>query len=811
MDLALVNFNTGEISPKIDARSDTEKYAGGCRLLDNMIPTVYGAAERRPGAKWISDAKVAGHKSRLIPFVYSSTVAYMAEFADADLSGNKYCRVFDTTGALIWTSSANAHPYATDDFDALQYKQLGDVLWLIHPKYKPRKLTRTSVSTFSIAEIPFERGPFLTRNDLSANPLYSSGTTLATMKITRTGTSPNYTWYLTCDKAFFDSTHVGAFFSLTFPKYTTRIEVTPASTADGSYKTSATMQNVRGTFTFATQGVWSGVVQVLRNVNGTGEEIFREYGNVSGGNRNISFSTTESESNVTYRVRTTSSEASGWKMELVSEVPSYTTIVKVITKNSTTECTVGVYEYIDVTNDLNKTTMKWAEGAWSDYRGYPAAFTFFEGRAVYAGGYEAATAPLALSRSTVWLSATGDYEEFMTDVKDADPFTLTIESTNPIRWVESAESLLVGTAGDEWRIASSKLDQPVTPTNFTIRQQSFYGSTALQPLKINNTTLFVDFVGRKVRELVFDADQQKYLAPDMTALAEHITTSGIVSFARQKNPESIIWCTLADGTLVSMCYQRDQNVVAWARHTVGGSAFIESVAVTPTTTEDQIWLMVKRTINGSTYRSIEILAPRALPASVNDATFVDSYVTYSGTAANTSPASHLKVCSVVCLASGVVQTIGGVPTALGDAIAYTGTTNSSGVFTLPTNITATKMIIGLPYTWKLIPNRLDVTRAGTSTQGTIARIGEIAINFLKTLGVSFGSPESSAYDETTYELYDIDFAKEQLATKAALHTGTVRVASNSGFDYEDSIILTNAGPYPCTIRSMIPVKDETGR
>ena len=52
--IAIVNLNGGEYSPKIDARSDTEKYASGCRTLQNMIPSIFGGTEKRPGTEFIS-------------------------------------------------------------------------------------------------------------------------------------------------------------------------------------------------------------------------------------------------------------------------------------------------------------------------------------------------------------------------------------------------------------------------------------------------------------------------------------------------------------------------------------------------------------------------------------------------------------------------------------------------------------------------------------------------------------------------------------------------------------------------------------
>ena len=54
MKTAVVNFNGGEFSPKIDARSDTEKYVSGCRTLENMIPLIFGGVEKRPGTEFIT-------------------------------------------------------------------------------------------------------------------------------------------------------------------------------------------------------------------------------------------------------------------------------------------------------------------------------------------------------------------------------------------------------------------------------------------------------------------------------------------------------------------------------------------------------------------------------------------------------------------------------------------------------------------------------------------------------------------------------------------------------------------------------------
>lgn len=55
-NIGIINFNGGEFSQKIDTRSDTEKYISGCRILENMIPTIFGGVEKRPGTEFINSS-----------------------------------------------------------------------------------------------------------------------------------------------------------------------------------------------------------------------------------------------------------------------------------------------------------------------------------------------------------------------------------------------------------------------------------------------------------------------------------------------------------------------------------------------------------------------------------------------------------------------------------------------------------------------------------------------------------------------------------------------------------------------------------
>lgn len=666
-NIAVISVNAGELSPQIDARSDVRKYSSGCRSLRNMLPRIYGGAERRPGTKYIASVKTSSLKVRLEPFQYSDTIAYIAEF------GEQYVRFYYDGGRVVgsgeptaWaddtayivgqfvtyssviyrclvahTSDAETDetgdhekpiinftdwvtadldnglpivetptPYQESDLFELQFRQSADVMWIVHPEYAPRKLTRTTATTFDLSTIAFNNGPFLKRNDLANDD-----------DVTITPSATTGDIILTASAAVFDPKHIslpGALFKLTQPRVNTD---TSGSHAHGSAVNPGVIGSaidVKGSFSFNTHGTWTKTVKLERNENEEGWETYRTF--ISNNDRNIQYTGTENADNVQYRINVTASTSGTVNADITVNSSTQSGIARITAYTSSTVVSATVITDFAST----EASLRWAEGAWSAYQGYPAAFTFFEGRAVYAGTPK--------SPQTVWLSASDDFENFEEGTDDDDSFSRTLSSDkiNLIRWASALEALVLGTIGGEWRIRATSLDEQITPTNVNIRQQTPYGSKKIQPMPVGDAVLFVDYVGRKIRELTFSDEKQKFVAPDLTALAEHITLTGITTIAHQRNPDSIVWSTLVDGSLLSMTYERAQNVVAWATHPVGGEdVVVESVAVIPGTAEDEVWISVARTVDTDTVRYIEQLQPR-VAVDMEDLFFVDSGLTFDG-------------------------------------------------------------------------------------------------------------------------------------------------------------------------------------
>lgn len=314
-------------------------------------------------------------------------------------------------------------------------------------------------------------------------------------------------------------------------------------------------------------------------------------------------------------------------------------------------------------------------GAWSSTTGYPQVASFFQQRL-----YTAATAD---QPQTFWATQTADFENMKPDdgsdtieADDALNFTLSADDVNAIRWLSSGENVLaIGTAGGEWIPTSDGV--VITPLDIDAKRQTTHGSAQIQPVRIGNTVLFVQVAKRKIREFGLDEFSIKYTAPDMTRLARHITFGGIVEMDFAEEAESIVWVVREDGQFLSMTFRREEDVVGWGRHILGGAfeggiAVVESVAVIPgndgsgqtqdSTSRDEVWVMIKRTINGATKRYIEFFErDYETGEAQEDAYYSDSLITLD------SP----ETISGATKASPVVLTITATTLSNGDAVRIT--------------------------------------------------------------------------------------------------------------------------------------------
>ena len=605
------NFTAGQLSPRLHGRVDINKYNNGLKTQKNAYSLPHGGVVRRGGFRYVAGVKTNSTKVRLVRFEFSVTQAYILEF------GNLYIRFYKDNGQIESGGSAVevTTTFTEAELPDLYFAQSADTLYIAHSSHAPSKLTRSSHTSWTLANLSFASAP------------------------------SNF-------------------------------------------------------------------------ASGTGEN--------------------------------------------------------------------------------------------------PRCVTFFEERLYWAGTDN--------QPQTIWASKSGDFLNMDqgTGLDDESvEFTLATDDVNVIRWMKASDVLLIGTVGGEFKLHGN--GNPVTPSNVRVVQETKYGSSGVTPVTSGRAVLFNQRATKKIRQMIFDLNVEGFVAPDLTILAEDITGDGITAMAYQQEPDSIIWAVRADGTLIGLTYQRDQQVVAWHQHPVGGyfgnttitatdytniavgttisltksdgltvvftseaisgsapsetngwrpnesndttadniytainahadftvanpaanvvtildnttglallsvatsdstrlavtnrgQAIAESVAVIPSADglADELWVSVKRTINGSTVRYIEYLDPTI---------FVDSGLKYSGVSASAfSGLDHLE--------GQIVQIVG-------DDAVYPPKIVTSGSVSISEGVVAA--YIGLHYPTEIVTLPPEVPQQDGASFGKKKSWSRIILNLYQTLGVS---------------------------------------------------------------------------
>ena len=429
----------------------------------------------------------------------------------------------------------------------------------------------------------------------------------------------------------------------------------------------------------------------------------------------------------------------------------------------------------------------WSLGAFSETTGHPSCVSFFEQRLVFAATLN--------NPQTVYFSKSGDYENMDANIggtvadDDAIIYTIASNQVNAIRFMAASRTLIIGTAGGEFTVSGGGDNDAVTPTNVLIKKQSNHGAANTDAIAVGNATLFLQRAKRKIRELAYNFDVDGYTAPDLTILAEHVTEGNIVEMAYQEEPLAIVWCVRGDGELVALTYQREQEVVAWHRHVFGGvfgsgKAVCESVAVIPKEdSEYELYMIIKRTINGATKRYVEFLNTFDFDQTDNTSfNFLDSQLSYSGSSATTiSGLSHLEGQTVSILANGATHP---------DKVV------SSGQITLDRAVTKAK--IGLSYTSILKTMRIDAGSQNGSAQGKTKRIYEVTARLFESVGVEVGP------DLNNMERVPFRTSSDPMDQGIPPFTGDKEVEFRGNYDTDGFMIVRQTQPLPLTLLSLYP-------
>jgi hypothetical protein len=333
----------------------------------------------------------------------------------------------------------------------------------------------------------------------------------------------------------------------------------------------------------------------------------------------------------------------------------------------------------------------------------------------------------------------------------------------------SGNSLFIGTGGEEWSISSNAEGQPLTPTNVRAQRRGAYSSSHLPARMVQDSTLFLQRDARRLRQVIVNNASGEFSAADMTALAGHVSTSGIRQMAVAQSPQVVVWAVTNDGRLISMTFEKEQNVFAWALHETAGN--VRSVAVLMGTSSDEVWLSVERGGRACLERMTPSTA-EAVSANWRTLPYVDSAKLYIGSPRTTQTIlPHLDGESLAGLADGV---------------AFTADAAGSTV-DLP--FPASQVLIGLPYTAKLVPMHRDLPLQDGTARGRQLRISRMGVALSNS-----GSCRVADAETGTQEALPL--------SGTPLHTGYHETAVTSQSRQTLKPMVIDDSPYPLTVQSL---------
>ncbi len=256
---------------------------------------------------------------------------------------------------------------------------------------------------------------------------------------------------------------------------------------------------------------------------------------------------------------------------------------------------------------------KWRIGAFTEKRGMPKAAAMYEGRLFLANNTS--------YPSGIWGSGKlyNDWTDFYPGTNDADAVQFKIEAqfADEILWIVGQSKLFIGTRWGIYIAGSATFnDEAITPSNFRCRLFESVGSSAIQPVTALDAVFFVDVSGRQVHEIRLSSETGAYEVSDVSLLADDLLKSGIVSHAWQQTPVKTYWCAVGDGFLCSLTYLKNNGIMAWSKHVIGGkNVKVENIAIMHGDKHDLLWMIVRREVGGKFVRYIEYMQPTYDPLS----------------------------------------------------------------------------------------------------------------------------------------------------------------------------------------------------
>jgi hypothetical protein len=585
-NVPLSNFVGGEISTLLQGRTDLPVYKRGVERALNWVLLPQGPMRYRSGTCFVHHTRL-NRRGTLVPFQFNDQQAYQIEVTEGYFRFYKDNAIILETGIPVSDIShamqtvINA-PSTFNNGDEVTFQGVGGTTGLngrfylvanAVPTIDPVSLLQTA-TTFTITD--------LQGNSIDTTPmgLYTSGGTVSRVYEIRTP-------YLEADLKTIQFTQNTDTMYVDHGNYEPR-KLTRAGHTNWTLSR-YTRQADPFESALAISGITSGVtttVSSTANGHSVGDQIYID--NVVG------------MSAINYR---------HFLVGAIVNANSFT-----ITNYDGTQ--VDSSGYGAYTSGGNLETI--------NGRKYPRAVTFTADARVLHGGTD--EKPESIFGSRAPTSSSGvRYDDFTLGTLDTDATIFTLApvngQVNVIQWLANTDKFIVaGTFGTVRRIYGASEASAVTPSAINAKSVNTYGAAQASPISLGTDLFYIQRGLQNLRSFGYDYSTDGYLTTDRNLVADHLPYPGLQQMCFQQASPDIIWTTRLDGVLLGLTFKSTEDISGWHRHQLGGQHIADSgtlrkfgrvlwaSSMPRPTSQEQLWTIVERQINGITVRTVEYLS-----------------------------------------------------------------------------------------------------------------------------------------------------------------------------------------------------------
>ena len=834
-------FNHGILSPKLYSRDDLKQFNGGVADALNFVCSRYGPMEKRTGTRFVWDLGNAGEPVFFIPFIFSVKQAVLLEFSPYKIrfyvfDGKEVKPIADPDDNTKQYEEGTT--FTAEQLAGMSYVQSLDVIYLAFAdrKTQPHTLSRYRNDKWKIDPFVPEDGPYLDKNydtthkmqitdkntDISSialsgfslgeedvkrwiricTPRYNENTYAyedkwSYGKIKGIG---NYAWNMT-EASIYTTNELPA---VKDTVYLDRAKTKKAKTAVQAINFDSTPKiQVENKWYISKGAPLTGIYQWDRITSSiylgnddpvVGDKIY-------------------SDAELTTEVGKIVALSSAYKEDTTGK-PAYITTddinksVVFITFNDTNygsydpdriiklgTSIIVEWKYRNIVDEedqdwMTQATSEWRLGVWHPATSsdeypvtYPTKVTIHQQRLTWAG---------MTDRPWIWTSNSYAYKNYAPSdyegaVSDSNSISLDIstDKVSDIFWMKSVKSLLVGTELGEVRIYSS--GTAITPTDVASNRESSYGSFDADPIVNDDNIVFIQRLQRTLRSLSYDYNQDAFVGPELTILAESLTAGGIKKVVFQKEPNNTYWCLKEDGTLLSLTYDKSQDVIGWSKSSLAGEDVkIIDLTVLPSNEngQDMVMFAVERTVNGVRRRYLELLSRNFIPSlEYKEVSFLDCHV-------HVVDENPFDIVMGLDFLEGQIVRVMDEGAFVGDYVVTDGQ--------IVLDSLCTDVMVGLPYDAHFETLERDYQDKQLSTKMSKLRVYKLRLYVDRTLGLTLHRLEKGSETKlvTFNPANSMDSAPEPI-------TGKVTVEVPSAWDCDYRLKITSEPGFPCTVSGIL--------